>query len=114
MNKNGEQEFKNMLKELKQKNSKPTLYELELKNQNSILGHEIETLEAEKSVLMQKYLEELENNTDIIHNVKVFCKKEAISLMRMCKTLSEDKQLNEELQHYINHFIFKLQHCIFR
>ena len=112
MNRIEEQQFKDMLNELRQQH-KQTQYELVLRNENKFLEMELQQLKNENSSLSADIIAKIEEIIDIKHHVENFMKREAVSFMRTFKESCKDKEITEEMQVYINNFIYKLTHCLF-
>lgn len=111
MNKTEEQQFKEMLKELRQQH-KPTQYELILRNENKLLEMELQQLKNDNALLKAENIAKIKEVVDLKFHIETFMKKEAISFMRLFKEVCQDKA-TEEIQIYINNFIYKLSHCLF-
>ena len=112
MNKTEEQQFKDMLKELRQQH-KPTQYELVLRNENKLLEIELQELKNDNALLKAENIAKIKEIVDLKFHIETYMRKEAISFMKLFKESYQDKELNEQIQVYINNFIFKLTHCLF-
>lgn len=112
MNRTEEQEFKDMLKELKQQN-KPTGYEWFLKDKNNLLEMELEELKKENCLLNADIREKIKEIVYLKQDVEGYLKKEAVNFIRLFKESCQDKEVNEEMQLHVNRFIYRLTHCLF-
>ena len=112
MIKTEEQQFKDMLKELRQQH-KSTQYELVLRNENRLLDMELQQLKNDNNLLHAENITKIKELVDMKFHIETFMRKEAISFMRLFKESCQDKEVTEEMQIYINNFIYKLTHCLF-
>lgn len=112
MNKTEEQEFKEMLKQLR-KQKQPTAYEIILRNENKLLEMELAQYKNDNNLLHAENIAKIKEIVELKFNVEDFMKKEAISFMRTFKDSCKDKEIADEMQIYINNFIYKLTHCLF-
>ena len=112
MDRTEEQEFKEMVKQLRTK-TKISQFEYELREENLLLEKEISELKNDNALLNAEVRDRIKEIVELKFNVENFIKREAISFMRLFKGTSNNETLTDEVQTYINHFIYKLTHCLF-
>lgn len=107
-----EQEFKDMLNKLRQ-GTKSSLLEYEIREENILLEKENINLKNDNALLSATIREKIKENIDLKFNIEKFMKREAVSFMRLFKDSCNDNTLTDEMQSYINHFIYKLKHATY-